>query len=119
MSDPEWTFRKGRKFVEMGVKISSGTHLTESMHKAPGGLIRTHLLARDNRIENLMLSGDFTCLPEDGVDRLCAALAGTSLEQESLTAAIAGNIGKLGLDLPGLQASDIATAIKAAIAEEA
>ncbi|MHA1190319.1 MAG: lipoate--protein ligase family protein, partial [Alphaproteobacteria bacterium] len=48
--DPAWTHRQGQKFVEMGVKIAAGTHLTEAMHKAPGGLIRTHLVARDGVI---------------------------------------------------------------------
>ncbi|MEX0852332.1 MAG: biotin/lipoate A/B protein ligase family protein, partial [Bauldia sp.] len=47
LSDPAWTRRQGRKFTELGVKIAAGTHLTESMHKARGGLIRAHLVARD------------------------------------------------------------------------
>ncbi len=80
LSDPAWTNFQGRKLVELGVKIAAGTHLTESSHKAPGGLVRVHLLARDGAIASLMLSGDFTCLPEDGVERLAASLAGTRLQ---------------------------------------
>ncbi len=45
------------------------------MHKARGGLIRVHLLARDGKIAELMLSGDFTCLPPDGIDRLAETAA--------------------------------------------
>jgi lipoate-protein ligase A len=118
LADPEWTSRQGRKLNELGVKISAGRHLTESAHKARGGLIRTHLLALDGRIEELMLSGDFTCLPEDGVDRLAAALHGVPLEQEKLTAAVAAAIAELKLDMPGVSEADIATAIMAAAVAE-
>ena len=47
LTDPDWTYREGHKFVDMGVKISADTHLTEAAHKAPGGLIRVQLLERD------------------------------------------------------------------------
>ncbi len=118
LSDPDWTYKKGRKFTELGVKISSGTHLTESAHKAPGGLIRTHLLARNGRIANVLISGDFTCLPDDGIDRLCDRLNGVKLEEENLSKAISIGLEKLELDMPGLQASDIVTAIMSAVHAE-
>ncbi len=115
LSDPAWTHRQGRKFVELGVKIAAGTHLTESMHKAPGGLIRAHLVARDGAIADLMLSGDFTCLPEDGVDRLAAAMAGVKLDPEALTVAAAAELKVLKLDMPGVEPSDIAALVMAAV----
>lgn len=118
LSDPDWTYRKGRKLTELGVKISSGTHLTESAFKAPGGLVRTNLLARHGVIENIMISGDFTCIPEDGIDRLCDRLAGVKLDAEALGRAIAVGIEKLELDMPGLEASHLVTAIMGAVHEE-
>ena len=81
--------------------------------------MRTHLLARDGTIASLMLSGDFTCLPEDGVERLAARLVGTSLEKGALEDAVAAAIEELKLDLPGLGPSDIATAILAAVVTDA
>jgi lipoate-protein ligase A len=119
LSDPEWTYRKGRKLNEMGVKISAGRHLTESMHKARGGLIRTHLLAHGGRINDLLLSGDFTCLPEGGVEQLADALRGAPLEEAALTKAITEAIAALHLDIPGVSEADLATAILAAAVEEA
>jgi len=116
LSDPAWTYRKGRVRDKLGVKISEAVHLSEAMHKARGGLIRTSLLARDGRIENLMLSGDFTCLPEEGVDRLAAALSGAELEQDALTGKVAGEMKRLQLDMPAVEPADIATAIMAATA---
>jgi lipoate---protein ligase len=45
LSDPDWTFRRGRKLVESGVKISADTPSDRKhLHKARGGLIRVHLL---------------------------------------------------------------------------
>jgi len=114
LGDPAWTYRKGKARGELGVKISEGMHLSEAMHKARGGLIRTSLLARDGRIENLLLSGDFTCLPEEGVDRLAAALTGAELKQDALAGKIAGEMKRLQLDMPAVEPSDIATAIMAA-----
>ncbi len=109
--DPEWTFVQGRKFVEMGVKISADTHLTEAMHKAPGGLIRVHLLGRDHKVEDLIISGDFTCLPPDGVDRLAQELVGVPLELEALKQAASAALEMLKIEMPGVSGQDIATAI--------
>lgn len=114
LSDPEWTFMQGKKLVEMGVKISAETHLTESAHKARGGLIRVNLLDREDEIADLMLSGDFTCLPPDGVDRLAARLVGTALEAEALRAAAEMAIAELEIEMPGVGPDDISTAIMAA-----
>jgi len=115
LADPEWTHRQGRKFVQLGVKISTDMHLTESMHKARGGLIRAHLVARDGAVTDLMLSGDFTCLPDDGVDRLANRLVGVKLEPGSLTAAAAAAMRDLALDMPGVEPSDVATVVMAAV----
>lgn len=115
LADPQWTYQQGRKLVEMGVKISAGTHLTESMHKAPGGLIRVHLLATDEAVADLMISGDFTCLPPDGVDRLAEHMAGTQLSLEKLTARAEAGMKDLGIEMPGVAPADIATAIMAAV----
>lgn len=115
LADPDWTSLQGRKLVAMGVKIAAGTHLTESAHKAPGGLIRVHLLDRDGTVGDLMLSGDFTCLPPDGVDRLAARLTGTALDPQALSAAAQAAIADLGIDMPGVGADDLASAIMAAV----
>ena len=114
LSDTNWTHKKGRKLTELGVKISEGTHLTEAMHKARGGLIRVHLVARDGVIADLMLSGDFTCLPEYGVDRLAEWLIGAPLRLEPLTETVAEAVATMGLDIPGIEPADFATAIVAA-----
>ncbi len=115
LREEDWTYRKGRKFVQMGVRISADTLLTEASHKAPGGLIRVRLLAKAGAIDNLMITGDFTCLPEDGIDRLGDGLAGAPLTEGALATRIAAQIGELGIEMPGVEATDIETAILAAV----
>jgi lipoate-protein ligase A len=114
LTDPDWTYKQGRKFVDMGVKISSGMHLTESAHKAPGGMIRVHLLERDGKVADLMISGDFTCLPPGGIDRLAGKLVGEDLDLDGLTKAAAAGFEEIGIEMPGVEAGDIATTIMAA-----
>ncbi|MDX1811874.1 MAG: biotin/lipoate A/B protein ligase family protein [Gammaproteobacteria bacterium] len=117
--DPDWTHQVNNKFVQMGVKISSGMHLTESVHKGAGGLIRTHLLERDDTIEDLILSGDFTCLPDSGIEALSQRLKGEKLDdKEKLASKIDSIIKELNLDIPGLSGNDFATAIIAAVNPE-
>lgn len=115
LTDPEWTYRVGRKFVDMGVKISADTHLTEAAHKSPGGLIRVHLLERNNAIADLGLSGDFTCLPPAGIGALAKTLIGTKLEESALTTAAEAGMKSLNLDMPGVPPADISSAILAAV----
>jgi lipoate-protein ligase A len=112
LADPSWHARVGRRFVPRGVKLADGTFLTEGLHKAPGGLIRARLLARDERIVDLELSGDFTCTPASGIAALTSRLTGLALKTD-MDGAIAGLIGELGLDIPGVAAADIAAAILA------
>ena len=114
LTDPAWTNLQGRKLVELGVKISEGRHLTESMHKAPGGLIRVHLLGLDGKVSELMISGDFTCLPPEGADRLAADLHGVDLSEEALAAAADAAMKTHQIEMPGITGADIATAIMAA-----
>ncbi len=114
LSDPEWTYAKGRRFDAMGIKISADTHLTTSAHKAPGGLIRVQLLNKANHIVDLLISGDFTCQPAQGVDQLATLLTGSPLEPTELRKKIEECWQHLDLDIPGVQPADLCAAIEAA-----
>ena len=114
LTDPAWTYKQGRKFVEMGVKISAGTHLTESARKAPGGMIRVHLLERDGRVADLMISGDFTCLPPGGVDRVAEELVGEALDLDGISTVTAKAFETTGVEMPGIEPADIAATVMSA-----
>lgn len=115
LSDPDWIDTQHRKLVALGVKIAADTHLTESARKAPGGMVRVHLLEREGKIADLVLSGDFTCLPPAGIDALAADMAGTPLQEAALAQAAAAAIARHRLDLPGITPEDIAASILAAV----
>jgi lipoate-protein ligase A len=112
LSDPAWTSRTGRKFVCRGVKVAADTYLTAGTFKAPGGLIRIQLLAREDRIVDIEISGDFTCHPPAGIEGLADRLCGTSLSDSSLADTIAGIVDTLGLELPGVDPEHLAAAIE-------
>jgi lipoate---protein ligase len=114
LADPAWARRVGRRFVPQGVKLATGTFLTEGMHKAPGGLVRVRLLARDGRIADLEISGDFACTPSAGLEPLARRLTDRPLGGAALAPAIDRAIADLGLELPGVAAADLAAAIEAA-----
>lgn len=114
LRDPEWNYRWGRRFVPGRVKISADTHIVESSHKAAGGLLRARLLAHAGRIAELELSGDFTCLPESGVEQFADALIGTPLAPGCLRQRLIATLTDLRLDMPGVTADDFLTLLQSA-----
>ena len=115
LADPDFIQAQHRKLVALGVKISADTHLTEAARKAPGGLVRATLLERGGRVADLVLSGDFTCLPPEGIDALAARLVGVPLDPHALETAARGAIADLEIDLPGVSAADLAATVMAAV----
>jgi len=115
LSDPDWTRSGGRRHMLPGVKISEGVQLSEGAHKAPGGLIRVQLLSRDAMIADIGITGDFTCLPPDGIERICDALKGHALEGDAIAATVAQSMDRLKIEMPGVGGEDIAKAIQAAL----
>lgn len=115
LADPDFIDVQHRKQVALGVKIAADTHLTEAARKAPGGLVRATLLEREGRIADLVLTGDFTCLPPEGVDALATRMIGAELTAEALETAAASAMAALGLDMPGVTAADLAHTLMAAV----
>lgn len=115
LGDPDWTYAKTRRSVAAGVKISEQTHLSEGAHKAPGGLIRTRVVSHNGMVESLDISGDFTCLPPDGIDAVAAALRGAALDESVLAETTDQIISDNSIELPGVTGADIAKAILNAV----
>lgn len=113
LQEPDWLYQPNRRRFTEGVKITGGVHLSEGMHKARGGLLRVRLLSQNERIVDVDISGDFTCIPASGIAALARALSGLDLSSD-MPSQIAQHMTVLGLDMPGVDAEDIATALRSA-----
>jgi len=75
--------------------------------KIPGGkLIRVKFSKRDDKISNIMISGDFFLHPEDGIEELEKRLTGTKIDLKALQDII-GNFFCKDSTLLGAKPDDI------------
>ena len=106
----EWIYQKGGLPKE-GVKIAEGVQVLEATYKAPGGLIRATVRLRDDRIDDLTLSGDFFFYPAEQLARLEETLEGETLKEEELKARISDFYAISGIQSPGVAVEDLVKAI--------
>lgn len=109
----EWLDLKGA-LTPTGVKIHEDVQVIEGETKAPGGLIRVTARLREDAIDDIELSGDFTILPATGLKEIQEALAGSPLEREALMTRVQAIYEAMGLQAPGVTAENLADAILAA-----
>jgi len=96
---------------ERGIKLAGGILLCETVHKA-GKLVRVILRCVEERIDEILISGDFSAHPVEAITQLEQGLTGTLLDDIGrLTSTIRRLIDRLGLQLEGVTARDLASAI--------
>ncbi len=81
MMSETWLYQERRQISGRDIKIRAGMHVIHNMHKAPGGLIRADIKVKDKKFENVCLSGDFFCYPENAIRSLEARLEGEFVEE--------------------------------------
>jgi len=69
-----------------GVKIHEDARVAEAALKAPGGLIRVTARLREETIDDVTLSGDFTLMPAHALSALKRSLIGLRLDREAVAA---------------------------------
>lgn len=94
------------------VRIRSGVEFVMGMHKAPGGLIRTASEIKENLIEDVTISGDFTLLPIEGLPRIEDGIKGAKRTKGEVGNRIDRVISEEGLELPGVSVEDMLLALK-------
>ncbi len=97
------------------VKISGATSVSESAYKAPGGLIRVTMIIEENRIKEIMFSGDFWIYPQDKLAELEKSLTMAPTNREEITKIIRSFYEKEGIETPGVTPEDFATVINQAL----
>jgi lipoate-protein ligase A len=94
------------------VRVGEGTH------KAPGGLIRCIATVRDDRLDDVSFSGDFTALPARVPDDLAAVLTGCEIGDEPLSSRVNDYFGRVSPEIPGVAPSDWVAAVLQATAPQ-
>ena len=113
----DWIFSKDLELRHLlsdegrGAKVKEGVTVLESIYKA-GKLVRVTLVAHDNRIEGISISGDFFTQPFMGaVSKLEGALVGVELEEATLLSAVSKVFTVNGIRVLGATSEDFVAAI--------
>lgn len=109
----EWLHQRGG-LRQTGIKIHQDVRVVEGATKAPGGLVRATLRLRHGRIDDLVLSGDFTLAPAFALAALEQSLRGVTLSPDALSARVQQAYKSTGIQSPGLAPEHFVGAILAA-----
>jgi len=96
--------------IDRAVKIADGIKVIEVAHKARK-LIKVTAEVIGDKILDIMITGDFFMVPEDGVSKIEAALKGMILNREEIAKKIREVFEKHDIQSPGISAEDFADAI--------
>ncbi len=109
----EWLYQVSKRSPHLfrRVKISGEKQVIQSLYKSPGGLIRLLMEIENDRIKDILITGDFWMLPDSAVSSLETTLRGTKLEQTNLEECINDFYTDQKIQAPGTTPKDIITAI--------
>ncbi len=69
-------------------KMSGENMAVESILKVEGGLLRIDIEAKENKISDIKITGDFFFFPEEKIEELENILKGVELSEEKITEVI-------------------------------
>jgi lipoate-protein ligase A len=101
-----------------GVRIHEDVRVAEGAHKAAGGLIRAIVVVREDHIDGIAFSGDFTVEPSTVPVELGDALIGSTLGEADLLARVEGYCQRVRPETPGVDPGDWVAAVVKATAVE-
>mgnify|MGYP001091978097 CR=1 FL=1 len=92
------------------IKITGGVNVAEADHKARK-LIRVRAEMMNNKILNIVISGDFFMIPEESIGDLELRLRGVDLTRGQLLGAIGAFYRESRVETPGIVMEDFVDAI--------
>lgn len=95
---------------ERTVKVASDVRIVEVEYKAKK-MIRVTAELIGNRVKDLMLSGDFFMIPENGLPKLESALNGANLDREIILKRIRTIYESDGIQTPSIRPEDFTEAM--------
>jgi lipoate---protein ligase len=115
--EEDWIFSKDNDLLmktekgSYGTKVRGGLVVSEAVHKVRK-MIRILLVSNENKIEDIVISGDFFTQPYTGpIKQLERSLIGTKLDQESLENKVNETFETLKLRVLGADKEDFVQAI--------
>ena len=111
---PEWLEERAAA-RRPGIKIHEDVQVHESDLKTPGGLIRITARLRENRIDDISISGDFTIFPQSAVSEIETALKGVPADAQAVLAVVRGFYHNRPAQSPGLEPEHWAEAFSSAL----
>ncbi len=109
-TDPNWVNQEVGKF-DNWVKITTDVRVMETAYDSPEGRIGVILRLKNDIIDDLSISGNFTSEFQSELDQLHGNLTGKPRNEELLLTAIEAFFNDRGLRSPGLSPEDIVKAI--------
>jgi len=110
----EWLYMPQYRHQELAsiraVKVKGGVRVVEADHKAKK-MIRVTIEVVDEKIRDILISGDFFMIPEDASHMLEDALIGSPLEREVLTERVESFYREKSLETSGVNPLDFVDAI--------
>jgi len=110
MTSEEFLFQKTPR-KPTGVKIREGVEVLYGLHKARGGLIRTAEGISEGRIEDIIISGDFTFYPKERLGGLEESLEKVPLKEDQIIEKVETYYEKEKIESPGVESKDFAVTI--------
>lgn len=93
------------------LKVREGVEIRFGIHKSQGGLIRAETTVREGKIDELTLTGDFTFIPKNAFQPFVNSLIGSDFAFDSVCSSASQYFERNEVDMPGVDARDIAIAI--------
>jgi lipoate-protein ligase A len=100
-----WLSQEGA-LIRSGIKIHSDVWLYQTNYSTPGAQVYATLRVKEDRIDDVSLSGDFQFHPESKLREFENFLLNRKLSNAGLLAAIESFYQAEGIHSPGLQAQD-------------
>jgi lipoate-protein ligase A len=110
-----WTFENSERHPALSqarmVKVSGRSTIGQGIHKSLGGLIRVTAELVEGRINDLLISGDFTFIPSTMIPMLEKALIGLIPDEKELTDTTEKFYEENKIESPGTTPNDFVRAI--------
>lgn len=108
----EWLYyveKTGKETYQQ--KIKSGTYFTSVIKKLPGGLINLFLHFDDDKLQDVIISGDFSLNPPFVLNKIEEGLKGTPIDYDAIRIKLGSLLDENDVEMPGIQREELAKLI--------